>query len=192
MFKKLLLAVVFTAAVTAVVGNPLPLKIKKGENIVLLGNGLGERMVYFPYFETELQLRYPDANLIVRNICHPGDTPGFRPHPSRKTQWAFPGAEAFHPHHSIHTGIGHYPYPDEWLSMLEADTILAFFGYNESFDGIEKAGNFYYELDAFITHTLAQKYNGKCLVVRKYLLFHQKDFMIHDWEKRDMLDMKNM
>jgi hypothetical protein len=161
MLKRLILAVVCTFGVNAGVAKPLPLKIKKGENIVLIGNGLGERMNNFPYFETELQRRYPDNNLILRNICHPGDTPGFRPHPSRETQWAFPGAEAFHPQHTIHTGIGHYPYPDEWLTMLKADTILAFFGYNESFDGIEKADNFYYELDAFIKHTLAQKYNGK-------------------------------
>ncbi|MDA0349086.1 MAG: c-type cytochrome [Verrucomicrobia bacterium] len=161
MFKRLILAVVFTFGVNAGMAKPLPLKIKKGENIVLIGSGLGERMNYFPYFETELQRRYPEHNLIFRNICHPGDTPGFRPHPSRETQWAFPGAEAFHPQHAIHTGIGHYPYPDEWLSMLEADTILAFFGYNESFDGIEKADNFFYEVDAFIKHTLAQKYNGK-------------------------------
>lgn len=161
MYKRLLTIAMLLASVTAVVGNSLPLKIKKGENLVLLGNGLGERMIYFPYFETELQMRFADKNLIVRNICHPGDTPGFRPHPSRETQWAFPGAEAFHPHHQIHTGVGHYPYPDEWLTMLEADTILAFFGFNESFDGIEHADRFYYELDAFIKHTLEQQYNGK-------------------------------
>lgn len=161
MFKRLFISAILMAGATAVVGNPLPLSVKKGENLVIIGNGLGERMIYFPYFETQLQQRYADKNLIVRNISHPGDTPGFRPHPSRETQWAFPGAEAFHPHHQIHTGIGHYPYPDEWLTMLEADTILAFFGYNESFDGIEHADRFYYELDAFVKHTLAQKYNGK-------------------------------
>lgn len=161
MYKKLLSVLVFAGCFGGVFANPLPLKVKKNENIVLIGNGLGERMVYFPYFETELQRRYSDSKLIVRNICHPGDTPAFRPHPSRETQWAFPGAEVFHPQHQIHTGIGHYPYPDEWLTLLEADTVLGFFGYNESFDGIAKADSFYYELDAFITHTLEQKYNGK-------------------------------
>ncbi len=161
MYKKLLLVFVFAGYFGNVFANPLPIEVKENEKIVLIGNGLGERMVYFPYFETELQRRYSDSKLIVRNICHPGDTPAFRPHPSRETQWAFPGAEVFHPQHQIHTGIGHYPYPDEWLTMLEADTVLGFFGYNESFDGIAKADGFYYELDAFITHTLKQKYNGK-------------------------------
>jgi mono/diheme cytochrome c family protein len=161
MYEKLLLAFVYLVCLDSVFANPLPIEVKENEKIVLIGNGLGERMVYFPYFETELQRRYSDSKLIVRNICHPGDTPAFRPHPSRETQWAFPGAEVFHPQHQIHTGIGHYPYPDEWLTMLEADTVLGFFGYNESFDGIAKADGFYYELDAFITHTLKQKYNGK-------------------------------
>ena len=90
MFKRLFIAAALLAGTTAVVGNPLPLKVKNGENLVIIGNGLGERMVYFPYFETQLQQRYTDKNLVVRNISHPGDTPGFRPHPSRETQWAFP------------------------------------------------------------------------------------------------------
>ena len=132
-----------------------------GEHIVLLGNGLGERMVDHPYFEAELQLRFPNKHLVVRNMCRSGDTPGFRPHPSRKSQWAFPGAEKFRPQNAIHKGQGHHPTPDEWLTTLKADTIIAFFGYNESFDGPAGLVAFKGELDAFITHTAAQKYNGK-------------------------------
>ena len=65
----------------------------------------------------------------------PGDTPGFRPHPARNSQWAFPGAEKFRPEFSRHSGKGFFPTPDQWLTHLKADTIVAFFGYNESFDG---------------------------------------------------------
>jgi|TARA_B110000037_G_scaffold17525_2_gene18198 mono/diheme cytochrome c family protein/glucose/arabinose dehydrogenase len=133
----------------------------ESERIVLIGNGLGERMVDHPYFETGLQLGFPKENLYFRNLCHPGDTPGFRPHPSRKSQWAFPGAEKFHPQHKIHAGQGFYPTPDEWLTDLKPDTLIAFFGYNESFDGPSGLNNFKGELDAFIKHTLSQKYNGK-------------------------------
>tara|TARA_Y100000588_G_scaffold255149_1_gene269691 strand:+ start:9905 stop:13132 length:3228 start_codon:yes stop_codon:yes gene_type:complete len=161
MFKKILTCSTFFSTISIVVANPLPLNVQEGERIVFIGNGLGERMVYFPHFETELQMRYPDANLIVRNMCRPGDTPGFRAHPSRETQWAFPGAEAFHPDKQFHDGIGHFPYPDEWLTTLQADTILAFFGYNESFDGMHGIENFTNELDSFAAHTLAQKYNGE-------------------------------
>ncbi len=132
----------------------------RDENIVLLGNGLGERMLDHPYLEADLHLRFPDKNLVIRNLCHPGDTPGFRPHPSRRSQWAFPGADKFHPQHPAHAGDGHYASPDEWLTKLETDTILAFFGYNESFDGPDGLENFRGELGAFVSHTLAQKYNG--------------------------------
>lgn len=133
----------------------------QGEHIVLLGNGLGERMLHYGYFETELQLRFPTQQLVIRNMCRPTFTPGFRPHPSRKTQWAFPGAEAFRPENQIHSGVGHYPYPDEWLNTLKADTIFAFFGFNESFDGPDGVAMFRDELDAFVKHTLKQQYNGK-------------------------------
>ena len=139
----------------------LPLEAKQEERIVIIGNGLGERMLYFPHFETDLHRQFPNKNLVIRNLARPGDTPGFRPHPSRESQWAFPGAEDFHPEYETHLGIGHYPSPDEWLTELKADSILAFFGYNESFKGIERVDNFYNELDAWVVHTLKQKYNGQ-------------------------------
>ena len=135
-------------------------KPSAGERIVFIGNGLAERDVYFSRLETELHLRYPELNLIVRNMGRPGDTPGFRPHPGRVSQWAFPGAEKFHPELNSHFGRGFYPTPDQWLSHLKADTILAFFGYNESFDGPDKVGNFEAELDAWVVHTLSKAYNG--------------------------------
>lgn len=128
---------------------------------VLIGNGLDERMIDTAYFETELQVRFPEKHLFIRNMCRAGDTASFRPHPSRNSQWAFPGADKFRPEYKIHAGNGHHPTPDQWLTTLHADTILAFFGYNESFDGEKDLAAFEGEIDAFITHTLAQKYNGK-------------------------------
>ncbi|HRQ89310.1 MAG TPA: hypothetical protein PLA50_10960, partial [Bacteroidia bacterium] len=133
----------------------------KGERVVFLGNGLAERDLYYGHLETELQLRFPESELLVRNMGRPGDTPGFRPHPSRTSQWAFPGAEQFHPDKKIHNGKGFFSTPDQWLTHLKADTIVAFFGYNESFDGAEGVANFQAELDAFVRHTLSNAYNGK-------------------------------
>ncbi len=68
--------------------------------------------------------------------------------------------------------------PDEWLSgepapiggytenrfagtNTKADVVFAFFGYNESYAGQEGLEPFKKELADWITHTLAQKYNGK-------------------------------
>jgi len=132
-----------------------------GERIVFLGNGLAERDIYYSRLETELQLRYPDKKLFVRNMGRPGDTPAFRPHPGRKSQWAFPGAEKFRPEFNVHSGEGFFPTPDQWLHFLEADTIVAFFGYNESFDGPSRVDNYEAELNAFVVHTLSKAYNGK-------------------------------
>lgn len=131
------------------------------ERITLIGNGLAERMVYFPHFETAVQHRFPNAEVIVRNLGFPGDTPGFRPRSGRHDQWAFPGADQFHPGLQTHYGIGHYESPDEWLNRLQPDKLIAFFGYNESFDGPKGLARFEAELDAFVQHTMAQSYNGR-------------------------------
>lgn len=139
----------------------LPLSPRSGETIVLLGNMLGEREQYFGYFETRLQQRFPEAKLIVRNLCFPGDTPSFRPRSGQPNPWAFDGAERFRPELKTHFGKGHEPLPDEWLHLVKAGTIIAFFGFNESFDGIELAGRFKAELAAFVDHTLAHAYDGK-------------------------------
>src|ERR1700712_753602 len=75
--------------------DPTSLKITKGAHIILVGNNLGSREMNFGHFETEMQLRYPDSMLYIRNMCDGGNTPGFRPHSGRPSPWAFPGAEKF-------------------------------------------------------------------------------------------------
>jgi len=141
--------------------NSTALKLKKGSHIILIGNNLGSRMMNYGHFETELHLRYPDNQLFIRNMCDGGNTPGFRPHASRVSPWAFPGAEKFQTELAQHSDSqGHFETEDEWLHNLKADVIIAFFGYNESFQGKEGLQNYKAELDAFIQHTLKQKYNG--------------------------------
>jgi len=147
------------------------LKIKKGSHIVLIGNNLGSRMTNFGHFETELQLRYPDSLLYIRNMCDPGNTPGFRPHAARNTRWAFPGAEKFYANSDLSKisgkeaflnsdSEGHFPTEDQWLTKLKPDIIIAFFGYDESFQGKQGLENYKAELDAFMKYTLSQNYNG--------------------------------
>ncbi len=130
---------------------------------MLIGNNLGSRMMEFGHFETELHVRFPDSTLYIRNMCVPGDTPGFRPHSGRNTPWAFPGAEQFQKaEYTTNSGSeGHLEYPDEWLSRHKADIIVGFFGYSESFDGLEGVERYKEELEAFIEHTKGQNYNGE-------------------------------
>jgi mono/diheme cytochrome c family protein/glucose/arabinose dehydrogenase len=138
------------------------LKVEKGSHISLIGGNLGSRMIHYDFFETELHLKYPDNQLLVRNMCDGGDTPGFRPHSSRKSPWAFLGAEKFQTEFANPSDSqGFFPYPDEWLTNLNTDIIVAFFGYSESFHGVKGLPMYKAELQAFINHTKAQKYNGE-------------------------------
>lgn len=137
------------------------ISINKGDHIILIGNNLCSRMMNYGHFETGVHLRFPDSTLYIRNMCDGGDTPGFRPHSGRNEPWAFPGAEAFQDEFAQPSGsIGHLETPDEWLTKHEADIIIAFFGYSESFQGSAGIENYKNELRAFIDHTKAQKYNG--------------------------------
>ena len=155
----LLLCFILTNCTTS--DSPL-IQINKESRIVLIGNNLCSGMMNFGHFETELHLRFPDSLLFIRNMCDGGNTPGFRPHSGRKTPWAFPGAEKFQTTLAQSSGSeGTFESPDEWLTQLKADIILAFFGYNESFEGQDGINNFKAELDAFLQHSTQQKYNGK-------------------------------
>ena len=159
LLPALFLTVVSASFIRADPALPLP---PNGSSIVLVGGAQGERMQYDGYFETLLHLRHPDRGFVVRNQCFPGDTAAYRPRAGRNNQWAFPGAEKLRPEFARHRGNGIEPSPDEWLTLAKADVILGCFGYAESFDGLAGVDRFSAELDAWIVHTLAQKYNGKC------------------------------
>ncbi len=129
---------------------------------MLIGNNLASRMMNFGHFEAELHVRYPDSLLFIRNMGDGGNTPGFRPHPGRESPWAFPGADTFYTELAQPSGSrGHFETPDEWLTRLGADIIIAFFGYSESFRGEEAIQRYEEELEAFVRHTLSQRYNGR-------------------------------
>ena len=137
------------------------LTLERGDRVVLVGNNLCSRMMNYGYFETYTQMFHQDSNLVIRNMCDGGNTPGFRPHSGRELPWAFPGAEDFQDELAIISGSeGHLFTPDEWLSHLKADVIIAFFGFNESFEGVDGLENYKGELAQFIDHTLSQSYNS--------------------------------
>ncbi|MAH26150.1 MAG: dehydrogenase, partial [Opitutae bacterium] len=124
--------------ILAMLASGLTAKIKlvNGDDICLVGAGMGSRMIHYGHFETEIYIHHSDLNLKIRNLCDEGNTPGFRPHPSRnqEEQYAFPGAKELI-HDSLKAGTkpkGHFPTPDQWLSDLNAEVVLCFFGFNSS------------------------------------------------------------
>src|SRR5690606_8374267 len=116
--------------------SPEPLEIKKGTRIALIGGNLGSRMMNYGYFETEMHLRAPDTAMFIRKMCDGGDTPGCRPHASRKSRWACPGTDSSETEFVANSqSEGHFETPDQWLTRLQADVIVALFDYSLSFAG---------------------------------------------------------
>jgi glucose/arabinose dehydrogenase len=113
-----------------------PLHIKPGDRICLVGNTLGERMQHQNYWETLLYQRFPKHDLVVRNLCFPADEVATRPR-------------------SLDFGS-----PDDHLSHSNADVILYFFGFNESFSGAEGITDFRKSLQELIEHNKSQDYGG--------------------------------
>ena len=120
--------ILFSTLLGLVIGSAMvhaaELDLPKDSRVVLLGNGLGSRMLRYGHFETELHRRYPDHHLVIRNLCDEGDTPAFRPNAGRTRPWAFPGGEKFFPlveskdRWGGNSGDGNFPEPDAWLKQM--------------------------------------------------------------------------
>ena len=124
------------SAATAAAADRPELDLKPGDKIAIIGNTLADRMQHAGHLEALLYSRFPRHDLVVRNLGFSGDELTLRLRSA---------------------GFGT---PDEHLARVEADVIFAFFGYNESFAGVEGLAKFRGQLDAFVKHTVNQKYNG--------------------------------
>jgi putative heme-binding domain-containing protein len=148
------------ALLTAAIALPLPalpgpaadekpaatLTLRPGDHVCLIGNTLADRVQHDGWLETYLQARFPSAKLVFRNLGFSGDeVGGFTEHPDF--------------HHRLRSY--NFGSSDHWLNFCKADVIFAFFGYNESFAGPAGLEQFTRDLESFIRHSRAQKYNGK-------------------------------
>ena len=139
-----------------------PLRLEPDAHISFVGGNFCARDLLYHHLETAIYAAHPDHRLTIRNTCDAGDTPGFRPHSGRNAPWAFPGAAAYQTEYASPSGSeGHVQTPDEWLTRLQTDVVIAFFGQAESFSGGEGLIRFQEELDSFIHHTQRQRYNGE-------------------------------
>ncbi len=113
------------------------LEVRHGDHISLIGNTLADRMQHDGWLETYLQSRFPQDELVIRNLGYSGDEL------------------------TVRLRSADFGSPDHWLEFDKTDVIFAFFGYNESYQGTEGLGSFKDDLSKFVKNTLAQKYNGK-------------------------------
>lgn len=110
---------------------------KKGDHVVLIGNTLAERLQYSNNWETLLHSRFPQEELVVRNLGWSADELTLRPR-----------SQAFDDH-------GHK------LTDHKPDILIAFFGFNESFAGPAGLKKFEADLEKQINEWKTTKYNGK-------------------------------
>ena len=69
-----------TSSATALPGRPMPaaltLKLKKGDHIAILGNTLADRMQHDGWLETLIYAKFPQHDLVFRNLAAAGDEVG--------------------------------------------------------------------------------------------------------------------
>ncbi len=117
--------------------DPMPFAFQQDDIVAIVGNGLPDRMQHDGWMETLLQSALIDKQVRFRNISASGDRPDSFPRSK--------GAASI----------------TEYLRHVQADVVFAFFGYNESFDGVEKAGDYQKKLVEFVKKTRGSKANGK-------------------------------
>ncbi len=138
MMKQLSLGIALLLSLaTFVPGSARALDLEPGDRVVLIGNTLAERMQYHSHWETLLHARFPEHQLVVRDLGWSADELTLRPR-----------SQAFDDH-------GHR------LEDHKPDVILAFFGFNESFDGPEGLDQFKRDLLSFVQQTTTTAYNGE-------------------------------
>src|ERR1041385_8120046 len=113
------------------------LELKSGDHIAIIGNTLADRFQHSGWFETFVYSKYPNLDLVFRNLAVAGDEVALRHRPAD------------------------FGSADDWLKKVQADVIFAFFGFNESFHGPEGLPKFRQDLDNFLKVAASKNYSGK-------------------------------
>ncbi len=119
------------------ISTDLPLKLKKGTRIALIGNTLFDRSREFGWFESRIHQLNPGKNLVIRSLAWSADEIDIQPRPDN------------------------FGSLDQHLTVQKPDVIFAAFGFNESFGGPEKIEAFRQRLTKFVQHVKSRSYNGK-------------------------------
>lgn len=129
------------------------LRLEAGDRICLLGGALAERMQHHGWLETELHTRLPELRLTVRNL-------GFGADELTVHQRSMNFGKMPEDGMASNLANGRFVPWDRYLARCDADVVWAFFGYNESFAGLEGLEKFESDLESFIDHVKVQEYSG--------------------------------
>lgn len=146
----------------AAIASAQQLELQKGDHICIVGNTLAERMQHVGWLETRLHARFPQHELVFRNLGYSADELTIR---LRSMDFGSPDqwlqGEAPIPQPSKLNPDAPVRQNRFELTNTKADVIFAFFGYNESFAGQAGLEKFKTDLATQIDHWRSQKYNGK-------------------------------
>ncbi len=131
-----------------------PLAVEQGDTVCLLGGVLAERMQNHGWLELRLQERFKEKQLSVRNLGFGGDELDVHQRTMNFGKFTADGMDMDLPNERF------VPW-DRYLDHCDANIVFAFFGFNESFQGLEGVANFRAELDAFLEHTKQQSYGER-------------------------------
>lgn len=146
------------------------LELKKDDHVCIIGGTVAERMQHFGWLETFICARYPEYDLVFRNLAYSGDEINGYKDPNKRMrskdfgtqdQWLAGSAPCPDVKKLSKGDAGKVRENRFELTNTKADVIFAFFGYNESYAGEAGLAAFKQNATDFIKHTLAQKYNGK-------------------------------
>jgi len=63
----------FLLLASALTASAAPLELKKGQHVCYVGNTLADRMQHFGWLETLIHARFPQHELVFRNLGYSGD-----------------------------------------------------------------------------------------------------------------------
>ncbi len=115
----------------------LPLALKPGDHVAFIGNTLLERAQLFGQFEALLHQRFPQHQLVVRNLSWSADTIDLQPRPAN------------------------FADVEQHLTHEKIDVLFAAFGFNESFAGEAGVEPFRQALTDYLTALKAKAFNGR-------------------------------
>lgn len=121
---------------TEAIATVLPLELKKGTRIALIGNTLLDRAQEFGWFESFLHSAHPELDLVVRNFAWSADEVDLQPRPDN------------------------FATVKQHLTREKIEVIFAAFGYNESFAGVDALESFRARLSTWAIDLKTSAFDG--------------------------------
>ncbi len=139
------------------------IELKKGDNVAIVGSGLADRQQHHAWLESLIHKAYPDLELTVRNLGFAADEVNLHPRSDE-----VPTTEYFlnMKKGDLVTTVGKTEVTYKAGTDFHATVILAYWGFNESFQGEAGLEEFKKNLDEYLKTQLGADYGaGKPRIV---------------------------